>query len=156
MKLQVTTYGESQTKQLGERIGKQLKGGEVFVLESDLGGGKTTLVRGLAKGFGSLDPVASPSFTISYVYGRSDGKQLYHFDFYRLSDPGIMAAELAEAVNETSVVTAIEWAAVVKDVVPADVVTVRLQAESDTTRLITITCPATRKYLLRELESPSS
>src|SRR5690606_33786002 len=52
------------TERLGERLGKALKGGEVIELASDLGGGKTTLVRGLARGAKSSDKVASPTFTI--------------------------------------------------------------------------------------------
>lgn len=79
------------TIKLGEQLGRNLKGGETIEFLSDLGGGKTTFITGLNKGFGSEDPVASPSFTISYTYSRQNKKQLHHFDFYRLEDAGIVS-----------------------------------------------------------------
>lgn len=136
-----------QTVALGERLGQNLKGGEVFELQSDLGGGKTTFVRGLAKGFGSPDPVASPSFTISYVYSRPDKKQLHHFDFYRLQDPGVVAAELAEVEGDTDVVVAVEWSEIVKDILPDSRVVVGIKASSDTARKITFQYPDSLAYL---------
>ena len=90
------------TELLGERLGKSLRGGEVIELVSDLGGGKTTFVRGLARGAGSHDKVASPTFTISKTY-VTDGYEIHHFDFYRLNDAGIVADELAEVVGDPHV-----------------------------------------------------
>lgn len=147
---------EEQTKQLGDQLGRRLRGGEVFVLVSDLGGGKTTWVRGLSEGFGSPDPVSSPSFTIHYVYQRPDKKQLYHFDFYRLEDPGIMASELVEVIGDEEVVTVIEWADVVAKLVPLDAITVHITASSDTNREITIDVPASRDYILAEVEQEAA
>ncbi len=134
--MQVITYKTTsyqETIDLGLSIGRNLRGGEVFELVSDLGGGKTTFVSGLAKGFGSTDPVASPSFTISYVYNRPDKKQLFHFDFYRLNDAGIVANELAEVEGDQNVVVAVEWGDIVHDVLPAEriIVTIKATAEND-------------------------
>jgi tRNA A37 threonylcarbamoyladenosine biosynthesis protein TsaE len=66
--LQIDSASSEATEELGRKLGSKLRGGEVIELRSDLGGGKTTLVRGLAAGMGSTDAVASPSFTISRVY----------------------------------------------------------------------------------------
>src|SRR5690606_22283628 len=61
MKLLVETNSSNETERLAEQLGKKLRGGEVIELISDLGGGKTTFTRGLAKGVGSSDRVASPT-----------------------------------------------------------------------------------------------
>ena len=122
------------TLRLGRSIGERLRGGEVLELISDLGGGKTTFTRGLADGFGSTDPVSSPSFTISYVYSRSDGKKMYHFDFYRLEDAGIVGNELSEVENDDSVVTVVEWGDIVHDILPRHRIVVRIKNIDDSRR----------------------
>jgi tRNA threonylcarbamoyladenosine biosynthesis protein TsaE len=146
--LQLETSSAEQTHVLGKKLGANLKGGEVLEFKSDLGGGKTTFVGGLAEGFGSPDPVASPSFTISYVYGRSDGKQLYHFDFYRLEDPGIVANELAEVEGDPEVVVAVEWGDIVHDVLPEKRIVVTIAATSESARSFTFEYPEESNYLL--------
>lgn len=148
---QFVTNSVEETQLLGEKIGRTLKGGEVFELVSDLGGGKTTFVGGLAKGFGSNDPVASPSFTISYVYERSDHKRMHHFDFYRLDEPGIVAAELAEVENSSETVVAVEWGEIVHDVLLASRVIVTLTAQNETQRNVRFQFPEQLNYLFEGL-----
>jgi tRNA threonylcarbamoyladenosine biosynthesis protein TsaE len=89
---------EIEMKQLGEEIGHSLKGGEVLELIGDVGAGKTTFTKGLAKGLGVAETVQSPSFTISRMYEAGD-LTLSHYDFYRLNDAGIMAMEIASALK---------------------------------------------------------
>src|SRR5690349_8475192 len=96
---QIKSSNSENTEQLGRELGARLRGGEVIELASDLGGGKTTFVRGLAVGMGSIDAVSSPSFTISQVY-NSDNLSLHHYDFYRLGEPGLMAQELSEVLDD--------------------------------------------------------
>lgn len=150
----ITVKSESaeQTKQIGQTIGSKLSGGELFEFKSDLGGGKTTFVSGLAKGFGSPDPVASPSFTISYVYTRSDGKQLHHFDFYRLDDPGVVAQELAEVEGDQDVVVAVEWGEIVHSVLPQERVLVTIEAGEGEERSISFKFTPNFAYLFTQLE----
>jgi len=114
----IEVHNAEQTRRLGARIGASLKGGEVFELVGDVGAGKTTFTKGLAQGLGISDEVQSPSFTISRVYDGRDNLQLVHYDFYRLSDPGIMASEVAEMVQDPKTVTVIEWADIVEGVLP--------------------------------------
>lgn len=142
----------AKTIELGEVIGRSLEGGEVIELTSDLGGGKTTFVRGLAAGFGSSDPVASPSFTLSYVYGRTDGKELHHFDFYRLDDPGIVASELAEVEGDPNVVVAVEWAEQVHSIMPAERITIAIQADSEVARTFALQVPESYVTVIKALE----
>lgn len=135
------------TEALAALVGKRLKGGEVIELVSDLGGGKTAFVRGLARGMGSSDHVASPTFTISREY-HTDKLTLYHFDFYRLHEPGIMTAELAEIIDDRQAVVAVEWSDIVQHVLPEKRVTVKLVSTGDTVRLLKFTYPPELAYLI--------
>lgn len=116
-------------------------------LISDLGGGKTTWVRGLAAGFGSQDHVASPTFTVSKVY-KSGSKELHHFDFYRLADAGIMAHELHDLLGDPDIVTVVEWGEAVQHVLPKDRVTVTITRSGDDDRKLIFEYPENRGYLL--------
>lgn len=122
---------------LGRKLGEQLKGGDVVELVSDLGGGKTVLVRGLAEGIGSSDQVMSPTFTISRIY-TGDDIELHHFDFYRLEEPGIMSAELTESIDNIHAAVAIEWSDAVEDILPSDRLQIRLTPLSEKERRITL------------------
>ena len=124
-----------------------MRGGEVFELVSDLGGGKTSFVKGLAQGMGSDDQVHSPSFTISNQY-RAREFTLYHFDFYRLADPGIMRQELAEVLGDNAVVVAVEWAEAVSDVLPVERGIIELRTRGENERQITVTVPKSLAYLI--------
>lgn len=73
-----------QTRRLGTRLGALLNPGDVICLSGDLGTGKTTFVQGIAKGWGSLDVVTSPTFVIVNQYRRPEGTILHHMDAYRL------------------------------------------------------------------------
>ena len=132
----IEVASEQETKELGKKIASSLKGGEVFELIGDVGAGKTTFVKGLAAGLGVEDDVQSPSFTISRMYDARDGLQLAHYDFYRLSDPGIMANELQEMVEDQTTITVIEWAGIVEGVLPDAHITLKFSAPTESTRRI--------------------
>jgi tRNA threonylcarbamoyladenosine biosynthesis protein TsaE len=143
---QINSSSSEATEQLGFSIGSRLRGGEVLELRSDLGGGKTTFVRGLAAGMGSEDVVASPSFTISKVYS-SEHLELHHYDFYRLPEAGLMAQELGEVIADPQNVVIVEWAEVVDDILPAQHAIVTIRTTGETTREITIHLPSGFEYL---------
>ena len=113
-------------QQFGEKLGAQLRGGEVFELIGDVGAGKTTFTRGLAKGLGVSEQVQSPTFTISREYDGRDNLTLVHYDFYRLNEAGIMAEELAETVADRQNITVIEWSGVASDSLPRERVVLRI------------------------------
>lgn len=119
----------------GERLGRELQLPAVIELLGDVGAGKTTLTRGIAAGLGVVDNVTSPSFNISKRYGfvRPDGTAgtLVHYDFYRLPDPGIMSEELAETLQDPSAVVVIEWGASVKDLLPDEHRTIKIDFSDD-------------------------
>jgi len=146
---QTVSMNLNDTERLGSGLGSRLRGGEVIELISDVGGGKTTLVRSIAKGMGSKDTVGSPSFTLSREY-RAGDKTLYHFDFYRLSDPGIVANELAEVIGDPLGVVVVEWANIVENVLPAHHLTIRIKTTSETKRQLVFEYPDNLQYLIPE------
>lgn len=77
-----------QTRRVGMRLGALLKAGDVICLDGDLGTGKTTLVQGMAAGWGSTDAVSSPTFVLVNIYRRPDHERFAHLDAYRLSGAG--------------------------------------------------------------------
>lgn len=123
-------------QEFGERLGRQLTEGVVIELVGDVGAGKTTLVRGIARGMGVDETIQSPSFTISRIYDATENRRLIHYDFYRLSNPGIMASELAEAINEPGNIIIIEWANTVGDILPFDHLTIQITTVTETVRHI--------------------
>lgn len=120
-------------------------------LASDLGGGKTTFVRGMVRGMGSTDTVASPTFTISRLY-KTLRLEVYHFDFYRLSEPGIIAAELAEVVHDPQAVVVVEWADIVQDVLPEERLSVVIEQTPEDVRRLTFRAPEKLCYMIEAMQ----
>lgn len=143
----ITTNSPAETEVLAEHVGRALRGGESIELISDLGGGKTAFARGLARGIGSQDHVASPTFTVSREY-TSKHLTMYHFDFYRLQEPGVMLAELAELLVDPKGVVVIEWSDIVQHILPEQRLTVELTVTGETSRDIVITYPNVLQYLI--------
>ncbi|MBP9667900.1 tRNA (adenosine(37)-N6)-threonylcarbamoyltransferase complex ATPase subunit type 1 TsaE [Candidatus Saccharibacteria bacterium] len=136
--MQVVLHSDKETNAFGVKLGSILTGGEVIELVGDIGAGKTTLTKGIARGMGIAETVQSPTFTISNLYTTKDGGSLKHYDFYRLSDPGIMAEELQEAVADETARIVIEWGEIVRDILPMDHVRIVLTPIDDTTRQLDI------------------
>ena len=137
-------------KQLGEKLGELLSGGEVFELIGDVGAGKTTFTKGLAVGMKIDEVIQSPTFTISRVYTTPSGLELRHYDFYRLNEAGIMASELAESIDQPDVVTIVEWAKAVESVLSSDRIRVAISATSDEERQVEITAQGSRSARILE------
>ena len=135
---------------LGEKIGQACKGGEVFELRSDLGGGKTAFVRGLATGMGAIDDVSSPSFTINNTY-TSPHLTLEHFDFYRLDQAGILADQLQEDIFHKDTVVAVEWGDIVSGVLPDAKVSVEISVDQNDSRTFSFLYQAKFQYLFEKL-----
>lgn len=115
-----------------------------------MGGGKTTFVRGLARGMGSDDRVASPTFTISRVYEAGD-KEMHHFDFYRLGEAGLIAGELADVLHDPAIVVVVEWAGIVQDVLPKTRLTISIEKTPTDGRVLTFRAPESLSYLMEAL-----
>lgn len=139
----------TETEATGEIIGSHLKGGEVIELISDLGGGKTTLVRGLVRGAGSDDHVSSPTFTVSKVYVSSK-LTIHHFDFYRLNEAGLMEHELEDKVHDSNNVIVVEWGKLVNNTLPKNRLKIEIVQTGNDSRELILNYPALLSYLLEK------
>jgi tRNA threonylcarbamoyladenosine biosynthesis protein TsaE len=129
-----------ETFDLGKRIGSQLTGGEILLLNGPLGAGKTVFAKGIAAALG-VDPeeVTSPSFTLVNPYrGRLT---FFHIDLYRL-DEGASAAQavdLEELLGEEHAVVLIEWAERLGNYpLPANVWRITIAGDGEAARSISI------------------
>lgn len=95
---------------------------------------------------GYKEIVRSPSFTIGNQYNCGN-LTLYHFDFYRLREAGIMSTEMAEILEDHKAVVAIEWAELVADVLPDERVTITINSIGEESRKIRSVYPEKLKYL---------
>jgi tRNA threonylcarbamoyladenosine biosynthesis protein TsaE len=118
--------GPEQTRRIGMRLGGALQAGDVICLQGDLGAGKTTFVQGIARGWGSLDSVSSPTFIIVNVYRRGDEARLFHMDAYRLdSTPEAEELDLDSMLAQGPLL--IEWPERMDGLVPAERLWVSLE-----------------------------
>lgn len=133
--IELTTRSREETEALGERIGRAARPGDVIALWGELGAGKTTLVRGLAKGLGiSPREVTSPTFII--VHEHEGGRlPLFHIDMYRVSPAETGSIGWEEALASGGV-TAIEWPDRVARSLPADRIDVRIESAGGAERRI--------------------
>lgn len=126
----------------------------VIELIGDVGAGKTTFTRGLATGLGAADPITSPSFTISKSYALPTGGRLIHYDFYRLSDPGLMLNDLQENLQNPKNIIIIEWGRSIKDILPKNHITLTISQSDDNSRSITVNSTTVRPTPSQSQKSP--
>lgn len=108
-----------QTRRVGMRLGSLINTRTVICLVGDLGSGKTTFVKGLAAGWGSLDLVTSPTFVLVNIYHRPDSRMLYHLDAYRLKDAKeARDLDLEEMLEGGPLV--VEWAERIMEALPEE------------------------------------
>lgn len=148
--LRIKTHSPEETIRFAKKLGKRLRGGECIELQSDVGGGKTTFVRGLAEGAGSKDHVSSPTFTISKLYQTKEF-DIVHFDFYRLQEADLIAYEIEEAVHDDKTVIVVEWSEIVRHVLPKQRVEIRIRAIDDQTREVIVRVDRTLTYLIDQI-----
>ena len=97
------------TEAAGEALAGALPPGVALLLEGPMGAGKTTLVRGLARGLGITGDLTSPTYALVNVHRRPDGRQLIHVDAYRLTDPRQAEGLLLEEIAGPGDLLVIEW-----------------------------------------------
>jgi len=134
--LEIKTNSPEETIRLGEKIGSLLQSGDVIALTGELGAGKTTFIKGLAKGIGVSDFVGSPSFVIINEYpGRIP---FYHMDLYRLEDRAdIEGLGITEYFSGRGIV-AVEWAEKLGEILPDVNITVTMEPFGENGRRIII------------------
>jgi tRNA threonylcarbamoyladenosine biosynthesis protein TsaE len=119
-----------QTRRIGIRLGGLLQPGDLICLQGELGAGKTTLVQGLAQGWGALDAVSSPTFVLVNVYRRAGDGQFFHMDAYRIE-----SAQEGEELDLTTMLgegpLLVEWADRLKSILPRERLWVMLEHVSE-------------------------
>ena len=121
-----------ETLEFAKGYAAKLNGGDIVLLEGDLGAGKTQFAKGVALGLGIFDEVLSPTYAYMNDY---DGK-LYHFDFYRLKSGAAAEAMGLCDYFYAGGVCLIEWGENVKDVLPENVRHVKIEKLGDNVREI--------------------
>lgn len=142
-----------QTRRLGIRLGAQIKRGDVICLYGDLGAGKTTLVQGIAQGWGSADAVSSPTFVLVNTYRKTGRDQLFHLDAYRLE-----SAREAEDLDLDAMLDGgalvVEWAERINEVLPKERLAITLRWVSDEHRALSIkSCGDHYEHMLHDFQN---
>lgn len=109
--MNIYTSSEEDTIKAGEEFGGDLKGGDIVLLSGNLGAGKTTFIKGVAKALNVPTRIISPTFVIARTHeaGHHLIKQMYHLDLYRLtSEEEVKDIDIRGMVDSESVVL-IEW-----------------------------------------------
>jgi tRNA threonylcarbamoyladenosine biosynthesis protein TsaE len=106
--MRLTLASEAETVALGLRLGRRLKAGDLVLLRGELGAGKTTLTRGLARGAGYLGRVSSPTFALARVY-RGKRLTVHHLDLYRLARGEDSELGLKELLADPRGAVVVEW-----------------------------------------------
>ena len=122
----IETNSEQETYELGVRMGREARAGQVYTLIGDLGVGKTVFTKGVACGLEIHEPVNSPTFTIVQIY--EEGRlPFYHFDVYRIGD----VEEMEEIGYEDYIygdgVSLIEWADLIEEILPKHYTEIRIE-----------------------------
>ncbi|MEE0421120.1 MAG: tRNA (adenosine(37)-N6)-threonylcarbamoyltransferase complex ATPase subunit type 1 TsaE [Lachnospiraceae bacterium] len=126
----VETFSSEETYELGREIGRSAKPGEIYTLTGDLGVGKTVFTQGVAAGLDIREPVNSPTFTILQIY--EEGRlPFYHFDVYRIADVEEMEEIGYEDYFYGQGVCLIEWARLIEDILPKQVIPVTIEKDLD-------------------------
>ncbi len=129
---------EEELPQVAEAILEATGRRTVVVFRGGMGAGKTTLIRAIAAALGSADTVTSPTFALVNQYKGADGRNIYHFDFYRIDDLREAYDFGYEEYFYSGDLCLVEWPEKIEALLPDDVVTVRIAVDSETARTFTI------------------
>lgn len=135
----IRSDGPGDTQALGEALAARLRAGDLVLVVGDVGAGKTTLVRAVARALGVTGPVTSPTFTLANRYEAR--VPVLHIDAYRLDSPD--DEELGLLLDDAERhVTFIEWPQALGGRAPAPRIAVAIEHQGGDRRLITLSTPA--------------
>ena len=137
--MEYISNSEEDTINLGKKIARQLKKGDIIILSGDLGSGKTKLTEGVLTYFNLQEEISSPTFTIVNEYDTENLK-IYHFDLYRLADIDEFFAIGGEEYFEKGA-SIIEWGELLEDYLPDKYLKLEFSRDSnfENRRIINIT-----------------
>lgn len=139
--LKMITKNQSETIEFAEKFAKKLHGGEVLALIGDLGAGKTTFVKGIAKGLGIKQNITSPTFVTmkeyTINYRPSTFNHMIHIDCYRLkSAEDALSLGITDYLGKKDSVVVIEWADKIKKILPKNCIEIKFKNLSNDVREI--------------------
>lgn len=134
--MKYTTKSPEETFELGVKIGKILKPGNIISLQGNLGAGKTVIAKGIGSALEVKEDITSPTYTIICEYNGT--LPFYHMDLYRISDYDEFEMLGVDHMLFGKGVTLIEWSERIEDELPDDVITISINANSDNSREIKI------------------
>jgi tRNA threonylcarbamoyladenosine biosynthesis protein TsaE len=138
-----------QTRRLGTRIGSLLTKGDLICLCGDLGAGKTTLVQGIAHGWGTTDNVSSPTFVLVNEYHHKSGDILYHMDAYRLQNATeAFDLDLERMLEDGALL--VEWADRIQAALADNALWIDMRWIADEQRGLVFTAHGDRSQILME------
>lgn len=136
MKIELITNSANDTIEFGKSVARAVEKGAVISLVGDLGAGKTTFTKGVARGLGIMDNVTSPTFTILNEYAGEE-KKLYHFDFYRIEDPDeLVELGFEDYFPSADGLTIVEWVEKAPSVLPKQYYQITFEKIDDDKRRI--------------------
>jgi len=121
------TVSQDETCAFGRKLGELLKAGDVVCLVGDLGTGKTAFTKGIAEALGISGYITSPTFT--FVNEYQGWLPMFHFDVYRIGEPEDLFEIGFEEYLEQDGVVIIEWANMIKDILPSDYIWVEINKD---------------------------
>lgn len=139
MQIKFVSRSEKETIEFAQKLTKILPNGSVIAMKGDLGAGKTTFVRGVAKALEIKDVVQSPTFNIMKIYLKGN-RPLIHIDAYRLADLNTDIG-LDEYIGYESGLTLIEWPDFIHDLLPDDAYTITIHHLGENDREIICDLP---------------
>lgn len=149
--LDFLSHSPEQTLRIGVRLGELIRPGDVICMTGDLGTGKTTMAQGIARGWGSLEAVTSPTYVLLKEYRRADSSRLYHLDAFRLRGM-IEALHLGfDEILEENAPLLIEWPENISGALPEKRLWINLRWVEESRRGLFFSATGARyERLLRE------
>lgn len=123
---------------VAEEVLRSLQGRSVVLFRGEMGAGKTTLIRAIMAELGSEDTISSPTFAIVNHYSTGTGEAVYHFDFYRIERPEEAFDFGYEEYFYSGDLCLVEWPEKIEGLLPEEVMTITITADSEEERTITI------------------
>ncbi len=132
----IVTASAQETESFAQELARLLRPDDILAFFGGLGMGKTTFVRGLARGLGGQDEVSSPTFSLVHEYGTQP--KLYHFDMYRVTSLDDLYSTGFFDYLDTGAILAIEWSENIEGALPDQAIQVRFERLDDARRRITV------------------
>ncbi len=131
-------YELDQIANAARRIIEEAGDEKIWIFQGQMGAGKTTLIKALAKQMGVEDQVSSPTFGIVNEYGTATGSKIFHFDFYRMDDPTEALDIGIEEYFYGGEYCWLEWAEKIAQFLPEEFLLIRIIPDSKNSRTITL------------------